>query len=57
MVVAIAAALVFVFDNKTGENAAIWLRVSIGVLVLCFLVWQLLGLGDVGKLRPDKPEE
>ena len=44
--VAGAAGLVFLFDNKLSGNAGIVLLSSIGVLLVCMIVWLIFGLGE-----------
>lgn len=44
--IAVAAGLVFFFDNKiTGTEGKVLLG-SIAVLLLCLLAWVFFGLGD-----------
>lgn len=54
-VVAVAAALVFIFDKKDSGSAGI--IGSVAVIFVCFLIWQLFDLGADDRLRRDKPEE
>jgi len=53
--VAVAAALVFIFDNKDSGSAGI--VGAIAVLFLCFLIWQIFDLGASDGFRPDEPKE
>jgi len=54
-VIAVAAALVFVFDNKDSGSAGI--LGSIAVLFLCFFIWQIFDLGDDDGFRTDQHKE
>jgi hypothetical protein len=56
MVVAAAAAAVFVLDTRLGGTVGIVLLVgSIAVLLICLFVWLFLGLGRNAGFWPDKP--
>jgi hypothetical protein len=54
-IVAVAAALVFIFDKKDSGSAGI--MGSVAVLFICFLIWQIFDLGAEDRLRRDNPEE
>jgi hypothetical protein len=54
-VVATAAGLVFLFDNKLGGNAGTVLLGSIAVLFICLFVWLIFGLGEDTGFWPNKP--
>jgi hypothetical protein len=53
--VAVAAALVFVFDKKDAGTAGI--MGAVAVLFLCFFLWQVFDLGAGDEIRADKPKE
>jgi len=56
-VIATAAGLVFLFDNKVSGNAGTVLLGSIAVLFVCGLVWLLFGLSDHPGYWPKKPDQ
>jgi hypothetical protein len=56
-VVATAAGVVFLFDNRFSGNAGVVLLGSIAVLFICLLVWLIFDLGDDSGLGPDEPQQ
>ena len=56
-VIAVAAAAVFVLDNRLGGTVGIVLLVgSIAVLLVCLFVWLVFDLGEDTGFWPDKPK-
>ena len=55
--VAMAAGLVFLFDNRLSGNAGTVLLGSIAVLFVCLFIWLIFGLGEGkdGGFWPNKP--
>ncbi len=56
-IVATAAGVVFLFDNRLNGTAGIVLLASIAVLFVCLFVWLIFGLGEDAGLGPDKPQQ
>jgi hypothetical protein len=56
-VVATAAGVVFLFDNRLSGTAGIVLLASIAVLFVCLFVWLIFDLGEDAGLGPDKPQQ
>jgi len=54
-VVATAAGLVFLFDNKLSGDAGTVLLGSIAVLFVCLFAWLIFGLGEGTGFWPNKP--
>lgn len=54
--IALAAGVVFVFDNRVSGVAGIALLASVAVLLVCFFVWRTLDLGDDDWFWPRKTD-
>jgi hypothetical protein len=55
--IAVAAAAVFVLDNRLSSTIGIVLFVgSIAVLLVCLFVWLVFDLGENSRFWPDKPK-
>jgi hypothetical protein len=54
--IAVAAGLVFIFDNRVSGVAGILLLVSIAVLLLCLFVWRVFDLGEDVWFWPKKSD-
>jgi hypothetical protein len=52
--IAAVAGLIIIFDNRATGLAGIVLIGSVAVVLLCFLGWRFLGLGDDDVFRPKK---
>ena len=55
-VLAAAAGVVFLFDNRLSGGAGIVLLGSIAVLFVCLFVWLVFNLGGDTEMGPDKPQ-
>ncbi len=55
-VVASAAAVVFLFDNRLSGTAGLVLLGSIAVLFACLFVWVIFDLGEDTGFWPNKPD-